>query len=134
MTSSIIYEGQLRTRCTHLSSGNEIITDAPIDNQGLGTAFSPTDLVATALGSCMLTIMGIRAASLGIDIVGTRIDITKEMTAAPRRIARIGVSIQMPQGHYTDIMQKSLTDAAMTCPVLLSLHPDIDKQVTIDWQ
>src|ERR1700743_237867 len=99
MTSIITYEGELRTVATHVQSGTEIETDAPTDNQGKGESFSPTDLVATALGSCMATIMGIYARQKEIDLDGMRIEVAKEMTSAPpRRIAKLTSDIWMPEG------------------------------------
>lgn len=130
MTSEIIYEGELRTRCTHLESGNVILTDAPKDNHGKGEAFSPTDLVATALGSCMLSIMGIIANRHQIDIVGTKVSINKVMQATPRRIAAIEVTMHLPQGiYYSDKEKALLENAAHTCPVALSLHESVEKRV-----
>src|ERR1700740_624858 len=98
MTSKVVYEGNLRTRLTHIYSGNEIITDAPLDNQGLAQAFSPSDLVATALGSCMMTIMGIKARDMSVDLKGTRIEIEKIMKAEPRRIGGVNLTFHFPDG------------------------------------
>jgi putative redox protein len=135
MTSQIRYEGNLRTVATHLQSGSVIETDAPTDNQGKGERFSPTDLVATALGSCMLTIMGIKARDLGVNLEGTRIDITKIMATNPRRIGEIKVVINLPEGLKVDQKQRTiLENAAMTCPVFESLHPDLMKDVDFNWQ
>ncbi|HMS52336.1 MAG: OsmC family protein [Sphingobacteriales bacterium] len=129
MTSRIFYTDNLRTQATHLQSGAVIITDAPVDNQGKGEAFSPTDLVATALGSCMLTIMGIAANKHELNIAQTQVYITKIMQAQPRRIAAIEVSIIYPDEiaiNLTDKARTILQNAAKTCPVALSLHPDIE--------
>lgn len=135
MTSTIIYKGDLRTEMTHLGSGSMVETDAPLDNQGKGERFSPTDLVATALGSCMLTIMGIAARTHGIDIVGTRMHIEKGMVADPqRRIGRIGIRIEMPvSGHFNPKEQAILEKAALTCPVYLSLHDNVAKEIVWVW-
>lgn len=133
MTSTITYTGELRTVATHLESGTEILTDAPKDNHGKGEAFSPTDLVATALGSCMVSIMGIKARQMEISIDGTKVEVTKVMYAEPRRIGEIIVTIYMPANGYTDKDKKILEHAAMTCPVFLSLHPDIKKDVSFHW-
>ena len=135
MTSTIIYKGDLRTEMLHLGSGSKVETDAPLDNQGKGERFSPTDLVATALGSCMLTIMGIAARTHSMDIDGTRMDIEKGMVADPqRRIGRIGIRIIMPQnGHYDTKARAILEKAALTCPVYLSLHENVEKAIEWVW-
>lgn len=133
MTAEIIYTGKLGTEATHLKSGNTIKTDAPVDNQGKGEAFSPTDLVAGALGSCILTIMGIAARNHNIDMVGAKVQVNKIMAAAPRRIARIEVSITMPDKAYSDKQKKILEKAAHHCPVANSLHPDLEEVIEIIW-
>ncbi len=120
MTSKVTYNGKLRTTATHLKSGNTIITDAPTDNHGKGETFSPTDLVATALASCMLTVMGIKADSLGVDTDGASAEITKVMASDPRRIAEIKVRIKMPAA-LSDKHRKILEHTARTCPVTNSL-------------
>ncbi|MBQ8173125.1 MAG: OsmC family protein [Mailhella sp.] len=128
-----IYLGDLRVECEHLASGTKIITDAPVDNQGKGEAFSPTDLCAAALGACALTIMGIYARNHGIDIVGASTEVTKHMSASPRRIGKIEVIFNMPAKGYTDSQKKALVNAAHTCPVHLSLHSDIEQVFTFNW-
>lgn len=134
MTSKIIYKGDLRTEATHLQSGSTIETDAPTDNRGKGERFSPTDLVATALGSCMLTIMGIAGNNHKIDITGTTCDITKLMAENPRRIGGIKVKLNViGQPQYSSKEKMILEHAAMTCPVFESLHPEIEKVVTFAW-
>lgn len=134
MTSKIIYNGQLRTTATHLQSGTVIETDAPKDNHGLGEKFSPTDLVATALGSCMISIMGIASRTHNINVDLTECSIEKIMVADPRRIGEIVVHIYMKaQDSFTDKQKSILEHAALTCPVYLSLHPDIKKTVTFHW-
>ncbi len=134
MTSQVIYEGNLRTVATHLQSGTVIETDAPTDNQGKGERFSPSDLVATALGNCMLTIMGIKARDLGVNLEGTTVDITKIMVANPRRIGEIKVVINIPENVQADEKQRTILErAAMTCPVFESLHPDLKKDVQFNW-
>ena len=128
------YLGELRTRATHLKSGNSIITDAPVDNQGKGEAFSPSDLVATALGSCMLTLMGIAARTHGIEIEGTKLETTKVMGTDPRRIVRLDVSFTFPAGKsYSDKEKAILEKAAVTCPVFYSLDPAIEKDIQFNW-
>ncbi|GAB3826319.1 OsmC family protein [Pontibacter rugosus] len=128
------YSGNLRTTAQHLASGNSIITDAPVDNNGKGEAFSPTDLVSAALGSCMMTIMGIVANRSNIDIEGMEIEITKIMSAEPRRIGEIILNFTMPAGKtYSDKEKSMLENAAHTCPVALSLHPDIKQTVNFQY-
>ena len=121
----IAYEGGLHCRLQHGPSGSEIVTDAPKDNNGKGEAFSPTDMVAGALGACMLTIMGIVAQRKNIAIEGTTVKVTKEMNADPRRISRLTVTFQMPKG-IPESERATLECAALTCPVHKSLHPDIE--------
>ena len=132
-TANISYVGDLRTVCIHLQSGTQILTDAPTDNHGKGEAFSPTDLVATALGSCMVSIMGIKAKDLEVDLKDSRIFITKIMQSEPRKIAKIEVILYMSI-NTSDKNKTILERAAMTCPVLLSLHPDIEKEVVFNWK
>lgn len=134
MTSKIIYKGDLRTEMTHLQSGTIVETDAPTDNNGKGERFSPTDLVATALGSCMLTIMGIASNTHTISIDGTEVEITKIMTPPPRRIGEIIVKLTMKgQDSYSEKERKILENAALTCPVYLTLHEDVKKTVEFVW-
>jgi Predicted redox protein, regulator of disulfide bond formation len=132
-TSEVTYLGDLRTSAIHLRSSRELITDAPTDNNGKGEAFSPTDLVATSLASCMITIMGIRAAKMNLDVSGIQSTITKIMTSNPRRIAEIKVDLKMPARTYEAKDKKILEAAARTCPVALSLHPDIVQTVSFHW-
>jgi putative redox protein len=132
-TSNITYVGDLRTVCIHLQSGTQILTDAPTDNHGKGEAFSPTDLVATALGSCMVSIMGIKSKDLNVDLKDSTVSITKIMQSEPRKIAKIEVILNM--SIETSEKNKTILErAAMTCPVLLSLHPDIEKDVAFNWK
>lgn len=128
MTSSITYLGNLRTESTHLRSGEKIVTDAPVDNNGKGEAFSPTDLLATSLGNCMLTIMGMAAESKGIKIEGTRCSINKIMAADPRRVSEIHAEITFPIS-YSDKEKAILEHTAKACPVFYSLHPEIKKEI-----
>ncbi|MGP5182095.1 OsmC family protein [Psychrobacter cibarius] len=129
-TSKVTYQGNLRTTAIHLQSSNEIITDAPIDNQGKGEAFSPTDLLATSLASCMLTIIGIKARDMDIDIAGTTAEVTKIMAADPRRVSEVHVAITFNK-QLDDKTQKIFYNTALTCPVAKSIHPDIIQKVTI---
>ena len=133
MTSKVTYLGDLRTTSTHLQSGTEILSDAPLDNNGKGEAFSPTDLVANALGSCMFTIMGIKARDMNINLEGSTASVTKIMQAEPRRISAIEIVFDM--NYAPDEKTKIILErAAMTCPVFLSLHPEIDKRITFNWK
>lgn len=129
MTAKILYEGELRCKAIHKKSGTLISTDAPQDNEGLGQTFSPTDLVATALGSCMLTIMGIAARNHNINIKGTTAEVTKTMASEPRRISKLEVQIHMANNHTPKEM-KILEAAAHGCPVGRSLHTDLEESVT----
>ena len=129
-TSKIVYVGGLRTECTHLKSGNKILTDAPTDNHGKGEAFSPTDLVATALGTCMISIMGIVALKNKFVFEGGSVDITKIMAESPRRIAEIIAVVNMPKTMFTEEQKKMLENAAIHCPVAKSIHPDIKQSIS----
>lgn len=132
MTSKVTYNGELRTTCVHLRSGNEFITDAPVDNNGLGRAFSPTDTVATGLASCMITVMGIKARDLEVDLTGSIAEVTKHMASNPRRIAKIEVHIELP-AKVSEKHRKILERTGNTCPIHYSLHPDIEKVITFHW-
>ena len=131
-TAKVTYLGNLRTECEHLKSGATYNTDAPVDNNGKGEAFSPTDTVATGLASCMITMMGIKAATLDVSMDGTTAMVTKTMAADPRRISRIDVEVTVP-GNLNEKSQKILENTARTCPVLYSLHPDIEKVIVFHW-
>jgi len=134
MTSQIIYKGDLRTVATHLQSGTAMETDAPTDNQGKGERFSPTDLVATALGTCMVTTMGIKARGMNIDLDGTRLDVTKVMVSDPRRIGKIIVHVFFPPSLVIDQKQKDILEhTARTCPVERTLHPDVELDMAFNW-
>jgi uncharacterized OsmC-like protein len=134
MTSQIIYKGGLRTSAIHLQSSTEIETDAPSDNQGKGERFSPTDLMATALGTCMITTMAIKANSMNIVLDGTRVDITKVMVSDPRRIGKIIAHVYLPANLNLDNKQKEILErTARTCPVERSLHPDIELDMAFNW-
>lgn len=128
------YLGDLRTEAKHLQSDSKLITDAPLDNQGKGESFSPTDLLATSLGSCMLTIMGISARAHAYSIEGTRMEITKIMASNPRRVAEVEVHFYMPDQPYTDHEKMLIDKAARTCPVALSLHPDLKQTIVFHFQ
>lgn len=125
-----VYLGNLRTEIEHIQSGNKIITDAPLDNNGKGEFFSPTDIFSSALGSCMLTIIGMAANTHGFNIDGTTLEIEKVMAANPRRVAEIKIDFHFPAGsHYSDKEKKIIEASAKTCPVANSLHPDIVKNI-----
>jgi putative redox protein len=133
-TSKITYNGGLRTTSIHLQSGTAIVTDAPTDNKGRGEAFSPTDLLATSLGNCMLTIVGIAANEHGFSIDGTTCEITKIMAkGGPRRVSEIIANLVFPKNDYTEKVKAIIERSAHTCPVMYSLHPDIIKTVTFNY-
>lgn len=132
-TVKTIYLGDLRTENEHLQSGTKILTDAPTDNQGKGEAFSPTDLLATALGNCIMTIMGIKARDNGIDIKGTEIEVTKIMASDPRRVAEVVVEFTFPKKNYADEEKRLIESVAGISPVPLSLHPDLKQTIKFNW-
>ena len=127
------YLGELRTEAIHLKSASRIITDAPTDNHGKGEAFSPTDLVCASLCSCMMTIMGIRANKHAIVLEGLEAEVTKHMSSDPRQISRIEIAFRLAHTNATEEQRAMLKDAALHCPVALSLNPSIEQQVTFDF-
>ena len=134
MTTSIVrYLGELRTSSMHLQSGTEILTDAPTDNQGKGEAFSPTDMVANSLATCMITIMAIKARDMDIELKGITAEVTKVMATEPRRISEIHIIFQMNLAEDKKI-KTILEKTAMSCPVHFSLHPDIKKEIVFKWK
>jgi uncharacterized OsmC-like protein len=134
MTAQVEYKENLRTECVHLKSGTQIETDAPTDNNGNGERFSPTDLVATAFASCMMTIMGIAVRERNINIEGTICEVEKVMASNPRRISQINVKMIFPkEEQYSDKEKAIIEKAALTCPVHYSLHPDVQKNVVFDY-
>ena len=134
ITAKTEYIGNLRTEAQHLQSGNKIITDAPLDNQGKGEAFSPTDLVATALASCMITIVGIAANNHDFNIDGTKMEITKIMASDPRRISEVKIDFILPANNYTGKHKRIIENAALTCPVAKSLHPDLKQTIGFQYK
>lgn len=133
MTSQVVYNGDLRTTCTHIQSGNFFETDAPVDNNGKGERFSPTDLMATSLATCMLTVMGIKARTMGFDLTGMKADVLKIMKTDPRRVGGIELTFYIPDS-LKDTDEKTRTILKYTgdnCPVMKSIHPDI--AVKVDW-
>jgi len=132
-TVETTYIGDLRTENIHVQSGTKILTDAPTDNQGRGEAFSPTDLLAVALGTCMLTTIAIKTRNDGINIEGAKCSVTKIMSSSPpRKVAELQIKLQFPK-QYSDQEQKLLEEIALNCPVYLSLHPDMTKTVDFGW-
>lgn len=130
MTSKVVYNGSLHTEATHLASGTTISTDAPVDNGGKGSAFSPTDIVATALASCMITIVGIAGETHGFSIIGTTCEVEKIMAANPRRISAINMKMYVKgQDTYTDKERAIIENAAKTCPVWYSLSENLEKNI-----
>ena len=133
MTSTVVYNGDLRTTCTHLKSGSTFETDAPTDNNGKGERFSPTDTLATSLGTCMITVMGIKARSMGFDLNGVKIEVLKIMKSDPRRVGGIELTFHIPN-NLKDVEEKTreiLKNTGINCPVMKSIHPDIE--VRINW-
>jgi uncharacterized OsmC-like protein len=130
-TARTIYQGDLRTEITHIRSGSTITTDAPVDNKGKGEYFSPTDLVASALGSCIFTIMGIAAREHGFSIDRSSFKITKIMTDAPRKIGEIKIEFDFTRSDYSDKEKKILEYCVKTCPVALSLNESVFQNVTL---
>ena len=133
MTSSVVYNGELRTTCTHLRSGSSFETDAPVDNNGKGERFSPTDLMATSLATCMLTVMGIKARTMGFDLTDMKVEVLKIMKQDPRRVGGIELTFHIPDSlkNIEERTKAILRHTGDTCPVIKSIHPDID--VKIDW-
>jgi uncharacterized OsmC-like protein len=135
MTSRIVYEGNLRTVCKHEKSGSTFETDAPPDNQGKGERFSPTDLLATSLGACAMTIMGIKARDLNVDLRGTTVSVEKIMKADPRRVGGINLTFSFPETAVADDKQRIIIErCAHTCPVFYSIHPDIELKIEFVWK
>jgi uncharacterized OsmC-like protein len=133
MTSTVVYNGDLRTTCTHLKSGSSFETDAPTDNHGKGERFSPTDLMSTSLATCMLTVMGIKAKTMRFDLNDVKVEVLKIMKADPRRVGGIELTFHIPAA-LQNIDEKTkaiLRNTGETCPVMKSIHPDIE--VTIHW-
>lgn len=132
MMASVIYQGSLRCSCTHLQSATVIETDAPTDNRGKGERFSPTDLLCVSLATCMITTMGIRASDMEVNLDGAKISVTKFMLANPRRVGKIGISLQMPGGVSAE-NQAVLQMIGDNCPVMKSIHPDIELDISYQW-
>ena len=134
MTATVVYKGDLRCECTHLQSGTVIETDAPTDNRGKGERFSPTDTLCVALATCMITTIGIRAADMKIDISNTKIDVTKHMLSEPRRISKIEITLHFPPLNLGDNERMILQKIGDNCPVIKSLHPDLEIVAEYKWE
>ena len=132
--STTHYQGDLRCHSTHLKSGKEVITDAPTDNNGKGEAFSPTDLLSTSLAQCVLTIMGIKARALGVNIDGATATVVKVMASGPRRVAEIHLSITLNGSDIDADVRDQLERAGRACPVAKSLHPDLKQEISFEWE
>jgi putative redox protein len=132
-TATTVYQGALRTEATHTRSGQKIITDAPVDNNGKGEAFSPTDMVSAALSSCMMTLMGMLAEREEINLTGLKADVVKIMAANPRKIAEIQITFTHPNLKATDVQKEKLRRAALTCPVALSLADSVKQTITFNF-
>ena len=133
MTATVTYDANLRTTCLHLQSGSSFETDAPSDNKGQGARFSPTDLIATGLGACLITTMGIKAESMDIKLDGAKLEVTKVMMSEPRRIGKIVIAVTMPTLNLDEKTIEILERVGRTCPVERSLHPDMELDISFKW-
>ena len=133
MTATVTYDANLRTTCLHPQSGSSFETDAPSDNKGQGARFSPTDLIATGLGACLITTMGIKAETMDIKLDGAKVDVTKVMMSEPRRIGKIIIAVTMPALNLDDKTKEILERVGRTCPVERSLHPDMELDISFQW-
>lgn len=131
---TVEYQGNLRTKMTHLRSGSEVITDAPVDNNGQGKSFSPTDLVSSALASCVMTILGIKARDMGFETVEMFAEVSKTMGSNPRRIAKIEIALHVKIDGVSEKQQMVLERTTRACPVAKSLHPDTHEEITFIWK
>jgi putative redox protein len=132
-TAVVKYQGDLRCGAEHVFSGTEVISDAPLDNNGKAQSFSPTDMVSTSLATCMLTIMGIKARDMNVSLDGTKANVFKTMASDPRRISRVKIDFQMKGGPFTGKEKIILERAARACPVAKSLHPEIVQEIQFEW-
>ena len=133
MTATVTYDANLRTTCLHLQSGSSFETDAPSDNKGQGARFSPTDLIATGLGACLITTMGIKAETMDLKLDGAKVEVTKVMMSEPRRIGKIIIAVTMPALNLDDKTKEILERVGRTCPVERSLHPDMELDISFKW-
>jgi uncharacterized OsmC-like protein len=132
-TSQVTYLGNLRTQAIHLASKSELTTDAPKDNHGKGDRFSPTDLLATSLASCMITLMGIKSHQQGFELGQVNAKVQKLMSPTPRRVGKIQIDFDFPDSDYSDKQKNLLKEAALNCPVALSLHPDLNQVIRFNF-
>lgn len=132
-TAEVIYLGEFRCEATHLQSGSKIITDAPTDNFGKGEAFSPTDLMAMSLASCIMTTIGIQTRLMGFDLVNSKLTVKKHMATDPRRVAKISVGIEIPKGNLTNEDKEKIIAIGLNCPVAKSLHPDLVQDINFQF-
>jgi uncharacterized OsmC-like protein len=133
MTATVVYKGELRCECTHLQSGTVTETDAPTDNRGKGERFSPTDTLCVSLATCMITTMGIRAGDMKIDLGGTKLEVTKHMLSDPRRIGKIEIALNVPPLQLDEKDRLALQKIGDNCPVMKSIHPDLNVEVKYNW-
>jgi uncharacterized OsmC-like protein len=133
MTATVTYDSNLRTTCLHLQSGSSFETDAPSDNKGQGARFSPTDLIATGLGACLITTMGIKAETMDLKLDGAKVEVTKVMLSEPRRIGKIVIAVTMPALNLDEKTKEILERVGRTCPVERSLHPDMELDISFTW-
>lgn len=133
MTATVTYDSNLRTTCLHLQSGSSFETDAPSDNKGQGARFSPTDLIATGLGACLITTMGIKAETMDIKLDGAKVKVTKVMLSEPRRIGKIVIAVTMPALNLDEKTKEILERVGRTCPVERSLHPNMELDISFTW-
>lgn len=134
MTATVVYKGNLRCECTHLQSGTVIETDAPTDNRGKGERFSPTDTLCIALATCAITTMALKAGDMGIDLNGTALEVTKHMLSEPRRIGKVEVLLKFDQNLKLDEKDRTILErVGNNCPVIKSLHPDLDVRMEYKW-
>jgi uncharacterized OsmC-like protein len=133
MTATVTYDSNLRTTCLHLQSGSSFETDAPSDNKGQGARFSPTDLIATGLGACLITTMGIKAETMDIKLDGAKVEVTKVMLSEPRRIGKIVIAVTMPALNLDEKTKEILERVGRTCPVERSLHPNMELDISFTW-
>jgi uncharacterized OsmC-like protein len=133
MTASIIYQGDLRCKATHLQSGTEIETDAPTDNQGKGEKFSPTDALCVSLATCIITTLAIKARSISLELKDTKMEVTKHMLKDPRRVGQIDVAIFFPKLELSEEQKLTLQETGNNCPVAKSLHPDLIMNIQYNW-
>jgi putative redox protein len=129
----VFYQGNLRCKAEHIQSGTTILTDAPVDNQGKGESFSPTDLLAIALGTCMATVMGIEANNLKVNLSGTQLHINKVMGISPRRVVEIKIDVTIPDENFTENQKNKLIEIGINCPVAKSIHPDIYQNIEFNF-